>query len=144
MLVLTEKLRQTPPGRSLSYSTRKRYDRHLKRSSYRRKEKKVQPRLFLLTLLSDLQRIKLDFCSNFLAVSEKMSPRSGPLAPGVAFITGGARGLGNAIAVSFAKEGARGVAIVDIQDEETLAAGRKAVEAEGTKACPISRNIIPV
>ena len=73
-----------------------------------------------------------------------MSPRSGPLAPGVAFITGGARGLGNAIAVSFAKEGARGVAIVDIQDEETLAAGRKAVEAEGTKACPISRNIIPV
>jgi len=63
-----------------------------------------------------------------------MSPRSGPLAPGVAFITGGARGLGNAIAVSFAKEGARGVVIVDIQDEETFAAGKKAVEAEGTKA----------
>jgi len=69
-----------------------------------------------------------------------MSPRSSPLAPGVAFITGGARGLGNAIAVSFAKEGARGVVIVDIQDEETFAAGRKAVEAEGTKACPISVN----
>jgi NAD(P)-dependent dehydrogenase (short-subunit alcohol dehydrogenase family) len=63
-----------------------------------------------------------------------MAPRTGPLAPGVAFITGGARGLGNAIAVSFAKEGARGVAIVDIQDEETFAAGKKAVEDEGTKA----------
>lgn len=63
-----------------------------------------------------------------------MAPRTGPLAPGVAFITGGARGLGNAIAVSFAKEGARGVAIVDIQDEETLVAGKKAVEDEGTKA----------
>ena len=62
-----------------------------------------------------------------------MSQRSGPVAPGVAFITGGARGLGNAIAVSFAKEGARGVAIVDIQDEETFSAGKKLVEAHGTK-----------
>lgn len=63
-----------------------------------------------------------------------MAPRSGPVAPGVAFVTGGARGLGNAVAVSFAKEGARGVVIVDIQDEETFAVGKKAVEDEGTKA----------
>lgn len=63
-----------------------------------------------------------------------MAPRIGPLAPGVAFITGGARGLGNAIAVCFAKDGARGIAIVDIQDEETFTAGKKAVEDEGTKA----------
>jgi NAD(P)-dependent dehydrogenase (short-subunit alcohol dehydrogenase family) len=57
--------------------------------------------------------------------------RSGALAPGVAFVTGGARGLGNAIAVSFAKEGARGVVIVDINQEQ-LEEGRKAVEAYGT------------
>jgi NAD(P)-dependent dehydrogenase (short-subunit alcohol dehydrogenase family) len=60
-----------------------------------------------------------------------MSKRSGPLAPGVAFITGGARGLGNAIAVSFAKEGARGVVIVDIQDDATFAEGKKNVEEFG-------------
>lgn len=59
--------------------------------------------------------------------------RSSPLAPGVAFVTGGARGLGNAIAVSFAKEGARGVVIVDINDEETFELGKKNVEQYGAK-----------
>jgi NAD(P)-dependent dehydrogenase (short-subunit alcohol dehydrogenase family) len=59
--------------------------------------------------------------------------RSSNLATGVAFVTGGARGLGNAIAVSFAREGARAVAIIDIQDEATFAEGKAAVEAFGTK-----------
>jgi NAD(P)-dependent dehydrogenase (short-subunit alcohol dehydrogenase family) len=62
-----------------------------------------------------------------------MSKRSGPLAPGVAFITGGARGLGNAIAVSFAKEGARGVVLVDIQDEKAFEEGKRKVEEIGTE-----------
>jgi NAD(P)-dependent dehydrogenase (short-subunit alcohol dehydrogenase family) len=62
-----------------------------------------------------------------------MAKRTGPFSPGVAFVTGGARGLGNAIAVSFAKEGAGAVAIVDIQDEATMVAGKKAVEEHGTK-----------
>jgi NAD(P)-dependent dehydrogenase (short-subunit alcohol dehydrogenase family) len=62
-----------------------------------------------------------------------MSKRSGPLAPGVAFITGGARGLGNAIAVSFAKEGARGVVLVDIQDEKAFEEGKRRVEEIGTE-----------
>lgn len=55
-------------------------------------------------------------------------PRSTNLTPGVAFITGGGRGLGNAIAVSFAKDGAKGVALVDISDEKTFAEGKAAVE----------------
>jgi NAD(P)-dependent dehydrogenase (short-subunit alcohol dehydrogenase family) len=59
--------------------------------------------------------------------------RSGPIAPGVAFITGGARGLGNAIAVCFAKEGARGVVLVDINDEATFEQGKKNVEKYGAK-----------
>lgn len=70
-----------------------------------------------------------------------MSKRSGPLAPGVAFITGGARGLGNAIAVSFAKEGARGVVIVDIQDEATFSEGKKNVEAFGCECLTINANV---
>lgn len=59
--------------------------------------------------------------------------RNKPIAPGIAFITGGARGLGNAVAVSFAKEGARGVVLVDINDEATMNAGKKAVEEYGAE-----------
>ena len=62
--------------------------------------------------------------------------RSGPVAPGFAFVTGGARGLGNAVACSFAKEGAKGVALVDIQDEATFSEGKTNVEKYGAKvAC---------
>lgn len=59
--------------------------------------------------------------------------RSGPVAPGIAFVTGGARGLGNAIAVSFAKEGSKGIALVDIQDDKTFQEGKEAVEKFGAK-----------
>lgn len=61
------------------------------------------------------------------------SLRSGPIAPGIAFVTGGARGLGNAIAVSFAREGSKGIALVDIQDEKTFEQGKAAVTKYGTK-----------
>lgn len=64
--------------------------------------------------------------------SDDIAYRSGPNTPGVAFITGGARGLGNAIARSFAKDGARAVVIVDIL-EEALQEGKQKVEALGTK-----------
>lgn len=37
--------------------------------------------------------------------------------------------------MSFAKEGARGVVIVDIQDEATFEQGKKNVEAFGTEVC---------
>ncbi|KAK4504010.1 hypothetical protein PRZ48_004925 [Zasmidium cellare] len=67
--------------------------------------------------------------------------RSGPVAPGIAFITGGARGLGNAIAVSFAKEGATGIALVDINNEETFAKGKAAVEAYGAKCITIHADV---
>lgn len=62
-----------------------------------------------------------------------MGRRQAPNAPGVAFVTGAARGLGNAVAVSFAKEGARAVVIVDINDEETMNKGKAAVEAHGAE-----------
>ncbi|KAH7069727.1 hypothetical protein BKA63DRAFT_476666 [Paraphoma chrysanthemicola] len=70
-----------------------------------------------------------------------MSKRSGPLAPGVAFITGGARGLGNAIAVSFAKDGARGVVLVDIQDEKTFEEAKRKVEEIGTECLTIRADV---
>ncbi|KAK5723448.1 hypothetical protein LTR15_005146 [Elasticomyces elasticus] len=69
------------------------------------------------------------------------SLRNGPLAPGIAFITGGARGLGNAIAVSFARDGAKGVALVDIQDEATFKEGKEAVEKYGTKVICITADV---
>lgn len=70
-----------------------------------------------------------------------MVKRTGPLTPGIAFITGGARGLGNAIAESFAKEGANGVVIVDIGDEATLEAGKKTVEEHGTQCLAITADV---
>ncbi|KAF7188588.1 Zerumbone synthase [Pseudocercospora fuligena] len=69
------------------------------------------------------------------------SLRTGPVAPGIAFITGGARGLGNAIAVSFAKEGSKGIALVDILDEKALQAGREAVEQHGCKCITIRADV---
>lgn len=63
-----------------------------------------------------------------------MGRRQGPNAPGVAFVTGASRGLGNAVAVSFAKEGARAVVIVDINDEDTMKKGQAAVEVHGAEA----------
>lgn len=67
--------------------------------------------------------------------AEDKAYRGGPNTPGVAFITGGARGLGNAIARSFAKDGARAVVIVDIL-EDALQEGKQNVEALGAKVWP--------
>jgi NAD(P)-dependent dehydrogenase (short-subunit alcohol dehydrogenase family) len=67
--------------------------------------------------------------------------RNAPLAPGVAFVTGGARGLGNAVAVAFAKEGARAVVLVDVNDEETMNAGKKSVEEYGAEVISLRRSM---
>lgn len=67
--------------------------------------------------------------------------RNGAVAPGIAFITGGARGLGNAIACSFAKEGSKGIALVDIQDEKTLNEGKANVEKYGAKVITIRADV---
>jgi NAD(P)-dependent dehydrogenase (short-subunit alcohol dehydrogenase family) len=55
------------------------------------------------------------------------------LPSGVAFISGGARGLGNAVAVSFAKAGCRAIVLVDIQDKEVMAEAAKNVESHGAE-----------
>ena len=97
----------------------------------------------------------LSFLGDHVTHSSMSHFRNKPVAPGIAFITGGARGkfqhlffqvitlfdfvdpgLGNAIAVSFAKEGARGVALVDIQNETTFNEGKANVEKYGAKVEP--------
>ena len=57
--------------------------------------------------------------------------------PGIAFVTGGRRGLGAAIALSFAKNGATGIALLDIHDDETMEKSKIAIEAYGTKCITI-------
>jgi len=71
------------------------------------------------------------------------SQQSSSLLPGVAFITGGGRGLGLAIAVSFAKSGSRGFVIVDIQDDETMKSAKAEVESHGNqvKCLPIRASV---
>lgn len=63
--------------------------------------------------------------------------RTAPITPGIAFITGGARGLGNAVARSFAKDGSAGIALVDVQDEATFQEAKEAVEKLGTEVCSV-------
>lgn len=57
-------------------------------------------------------------------------------------MTGGARGLGNAVAVSFAKRGARAVVLVDIQDESTFTVGKSTVETHGAEVSPGSLHVL--
>ncbi|OCL11680.1 NAD(P)-binding protein, partial [Glonium stellatum] len=60
---------------------------------------------------------------------------------GVAFVTGGARGLGNLVAVSFAKEGSRRIVIVDIQGENDMIEGKRKVEEQGAECLTIRVNV---
>jgi len=72
-----------------------------------------------------------------------LTRKSSSLLPGVAFVTGGGRGLGLAIAVSFAKSGARGVVIVDIHDDEIMKGAKAEIESHGNKVkcLPVRANV---
>jgi NAD(P)-dependent dehydrogenase (short-subunit alcohol dehydrogenase family) len=59
-------------------------------------------------------------------------------AGGVAFVTGGARGLGLAVALSFAREGCSGVAIIDVLPDDVLAAAKSEIETAGAKVCLVT------
>ncbi|KAJ0412947.1 hypothetical protein BJY00DRAFT_320289 [Aspergillus carlsbadensis] len=63
------------------------------------------------------------------------------LPSGVAFISGGARGLGNAVAVSFAKAGCRAIVLVDIQDKEVMAEAAKNVKSHGAECLTIQADV---
>ena len=63
--------------------------------------------------------------------------RNGPLTPGIAFVTGGRRGLAAAVALSFAQQGATGIALVDLHDDDTMQKSKAAVEASGAKCITI-------
>lgn len=53
--------------------------------------------------------------------------------PGVLFVTGGARGLGHAIALAFAREGCTGVAVVDVLPDNELKSAEAAVVELGAQ-----------
>jgi NAD(P)-dependent dehydrogenase (short-subunit alcohol dehydrogenase family) len=62
-------------------------------------------------------------------------------AGGVAFVTGGARGLGLAVALSFAREGCSGVTIVDVLSDDILAASKAEIEAAGVKCLALKCDV---
>lgn len=62
-------------------------------------------------------------------------------AGGVAFVTGGARGLGLAVALSFAREGCGGVTIVDVLSDEILAASKAEIETAGAKCLALKCDV---
>ncbi|KAF1816879.1 NAD(P)-binding protein [Eremomyces bilateralis CBS 781.70] len=66
-----------------------------------------------------------------------MSSSAAPLTPGVAFITGGARGLGHATALAFAQHGARAIVLADIHDDATMTAAAQAVTSLGAACLPL-------
>lgn len=65
----------------------------------------------------------------------------GVILPGVAFVTGGGRGLGLAVACAYAQEGATAVVLVDIHDEKTMSAAKEQVEALGAKVKVFMRGL---
>lgn len=52
---------------------------------------------------------------------------------GIALVTGGARGLGNAVAAAFARNGCKAIAIVDILSDEEMNRGKQKVEKYGAE-----------
>jgi hypothetical protein len=103
------------------------------------------------TVNPDVPPPSIPFASDFTPMANPpQTRRTGPLAPGIAFVTGGASGLGNAIARSFARDGAKAVVIVDMGREvevddgqggtktvSSLEVGKKRVESvEG--GCEVS------
>ncbi len=65
---------------------------------------------------------------------------AGKLKGKVALITGGDSGIGRAVAIAYAMEGAD-VAVIDFVDEEDAAATRKAVEATGRRCLFIKADV---
>lgn len=60
---------------------------------------------------------------------------------GVAFVTGGARGIGHATAIAFAQHGVSAVAVVDLLDEEAFERARKDVEKHGATCIKIAADV---
>ncbi len=70
-------------------------------------------------------------------------PTSGPLAGKIAYVTGGSRGIGRAIALAFAEAGAD-IAICTLDDAENAATLVQAVTARGRRAFSFNADVAEI
>lgn len=65
-----------------------------------------------------------------------MSAVQSPTLGGIAYVTGGGRGLGHAVAAAFARAGCSGVTIIDVLPAAELEAAKRGIEELGAKVSP--------
>lgn len=102
------------------------------RAHQKRRSSAVDLILMGRNVRAPFSNLDLETSTGSLGNKAAMTARA-TIPPGILFVTGGARGLGHAIALAFAREGCSGVAIVDILPDDVLKSAEAAVVELGAQ-----------